>query len=44
MAVEIRTNRLMDLTDAIRLVIRQKGLIPKGGVENNVPGGQRTQP
>src|SRR5438128_8918205 len=44
MAVEIRTDRLMDITDAKRLVVGQKGFIPECGVEKKVPGGQRAQP
>ena len=35
---------MMDLTDAKRLFIGQKGLIPEGGVEHHVPRGQRAQP
>src|SRR2546422_909528 len=44
MGVEIRTDRLMDITHAKRLVVGKNGLIPKRRVEHNISGGQHTKP
>src|SRR5713226_10400028 len=44
MGVEIRTNRLMDITHAKRLVVGKNGLIPKRRVEKNISGCQHAKP
>src|SRR2546426_12682588 len=44
MGVEIRTDRLMDITDTKRLVVGKNGLIPKRRVEHNISGSQHTKP
>src|SRR2546425_9390269 len=44
MGVEIRTNRLMDVTHPERLVVRENGLIVERRVEKKLPCGQHAKP
>ena len=44
MGVEIRTNRLMDVTHPERLVVRENGLIMERRIQKKLPCGQDTKP